>query len=94
MGADGSPGNLVRQELSQDVKEVPACRQEVKTAGGLGRHGAVRAPGLPFSSGEVCGDSGVRAEGPGRLPGERVSAVANVFALNLFVTNVFVTVEW
>ncbi len=54
----------------------------------------MRAPGLPFSSGEVCGDSGVRAEGPGRLPGERVSAVAIVFALNLFVTNAFVTVEW
>lgn len=56
--------------------------------------GVARAPGLLFSLGGACGDSGVRTAGPGRLPGEEASAVANAFALNLFATNMFVTVKW
>ncbi|BDH49902.1 hypothetical protein MTP02_09130 [Streptomyces albus] len=62
--------------------------------GELGRWRVARAPGLLFSLGGACGDSGVRTAGPGRLPGEEASAVANAFALNLFATNMFVTVKW
>lgn len=62
--------------------------------GELGRWRAARAPGLRFSLGGACGDSGVRTAGPGRLPGEEAPAATNAFALNLFATNMFVTVKW
>lgn len=94
MGADGSPGNLVRQELSQDVKEVLSCRQEVKTTRELGGWRGVRASGLRFSRGAVPGGSGARVAGPKWPPGERVPTVMNAFVLNLFATNMFVTVKW
>ena len=62
--------------------------------GELGRWRVARAPGLRFSLGGACGDSGVRTAGPGRLPGAEAPAAANAFALNLFATNMFVTVKW
>ncbi|GAB7077229.1 hypothetical protein JCM18897A_50860 [Streptomyces sp. JCM 18897] len=62
--------------------------------GELGRWRVARAPGLRFSLGGACGDSGVRTAGSGRLPGEEVPAATNAFALNLFATNMFVTVKW
>lgn len=76
------------------MKEVPACRQEVKTARELGDSERLRAPGLRFFLGEVRDDAGARAAGPERLPGEGAPAVTNMFALNLFATNMFVTVKW
>ncbi|RZF00194.1 hypothetical protein C0R04_04380 [Streptomyces albidoflavus] len=66
----------------------------MKPVGELGRWWVARAPGLRFSLGGACGDSGVRTAGLGRLPGEETPAAANAFALNLFATNMFVTVKW